>query len=144
MQPQNIQLVQESFEMVRPIADTAAALFYARLFELDFSLRSLFKHDMRQQGAMLMSTIGLAVNGLGKPESIVAAVRSLGQRHAGYGVRPEQYLTVGEALVWTLERGLGAAFTPEVKAAWLEAYRLLADLMLDAARQAAQPVAAVN
>jgi hemoglobin-like flavoprotein len=136
MKLEHVQLVQETFEQVRPIAETAAALFYGRLFELDPSLRHLFHGDMKQQGAKLMATLALAVNGLSQPETILPAVKHLGRKHAGYGVRDEHYATVGAALLWTLEQGLGEAFTPEVKAAWTEAYMLLAGVMQEAAAQA--------
>ncbi len=121
--------------MVAPIADTAAALFYERLFTLDPSLRPMFKSDMKQQGKKLMTTLALAVRGLDRPEQILPAVRHLGQRHVSYGVRPAHYQTVGEALLWALEQGLGDAFTAEVKAAWAAAYALLANVMQDAASQ---------
>lgn len=129
MHPEQIALVQRTFEQVRPLSDTAAALFYQRLFELDPTVRPLFKGNIKQQGVMLMSSLGLAVSGLARPESIIPAVTSLGRRHAGYGVQEHHYATVGAALLWTLEQGLGDEFTPEVRDAWAAAYALLADLM---------------
>jgi hemoglobin-like flavoprotein len=134
MNTEQIRLVQATFEQVRPIAATAADLFYRRLFELDPTLQTLFMGDMKKQGAMLMSAIGMAVKGLAHPDSIIPTVQALGQRHAGYGVRDEHYETVGTALLWTLEQGLGPAFTPEVRSAWAAAYRLLATTMQEAAR----------
>lgn len=132
MNAQQIQLVQESFAKVRPIADQAAETFYERLFEIAPSYRSMFKHDMKKQGAMLMSTLGLAVGSLDNLEAILPAVRSLGQRHAGYGVTAEHYMPVAEAFLWTLEHYLGEGFTPELKAAWVEAYMTLAGVMIEA------------
>jgi hemoglobin-like flavoprotein len=132
-----IDLVKGSFVHVEPIADTAAALFYGRLFELNPNLRSLFKRDMTEQGRMLMQMIAIAVRGLDHLDTIVPAVKSLGQRHAGYGVKAEDYTTVGSALLWTLEQGLGDAFTPEVKEAWTEVYTVLATTALAGAEQAA-------
>lgn len=85
-----------------------------------------------------MASIKLVVVGLENPERIVPAVRSLGKRHAGYGVQPEHYAVVGEALLWTLERGLGSAYTPDVEAAWINAYSLLSTLMQEAAAEANQ------
>jgi hemoglobin-like flavoprotein len=126
MNAQQKYLVQSSFEMVAPIADTAAALFYGRLFELDPSLRPMFTADLKEQGKKLMNMLTLAVRGLDKLEQLVPA---LGRRHAGYGVTPEHYNTVGTALIWTLEKGLGEAFTPEVKEAWIAVYTLLAQTM---------------
>jgi len=126
-------LVQQTFRQVMPIKEQAAQLFYDRLFTLDPSLRALFRGDMKRQGALLMSMIAAAVNGLDRLEEIAPAVQDLGRRHAGYGVRNEHYTTVAEALLWTLEQGLGAAFTPAVKEAWVACYRVLAGVMQQAA-----------
>ena len=101
-----------------PIKAAAADLFYGRLFELDPSLKPLFKGDIKEQGAKLMAMIATAVAGLDRLDSIVPAVQALGKRHAGYGVEAAHYDTVGSALLWTLEQGLGSAFTPDVKGAW--------------------------
>jgi hemoglobin-like flavoprotein len=126
-------LVQDSFRSVVPIADQAAALFYGRLFELDPSTRPLFDQtDMDKQGKMLMQMIGTAVSGLDRLEEIVPHVQALGQRHRTYGVTDEHYDTVGAALLWTLEQGLGSAFTPEVKEAWTEVYGILAKTAIEA------------
>ena len=132
MNAQQIELVQASFEMVRPIADQAAETFYQRLFEIAPGYRSLFRNNMNKQGAMLMSTLGLAVGSLNNLEAILPAVRSLGQRHAGYGVTAEHYQPVAEAFLWTLDHYLGEAFTPELKQAWVEAYTILAGAMIEA------------
>jgi len=132
MNAQQIELVQASFEMVRPIADQAAETFYQRLFEIAPDYRSLFRNNMKKQGAMLMSTLGLAVGSLNNLEAILPAVRSLGQRHAGYGVTAEHYQPVAEAFLWTLDHYLGEAFTPELKEAWVEAYTILAGAMIEA------------
>ena len=136
MNPQHKYLVQSSFEKVAPIADTAAALFYGRLFELDPSLRPMFTTDLKEQGKKLMNMLTLAVRGLDKLDQLVPAVQALGRRHAGYGVKAEHYNTVGAALIWTLEKGLGEAFTPEVKEAWIAVYTLLSQTMQDAAASA--------
>lgn len=127
------ELVQASFERVAPIADTAAELFYGKLFELDPSLKHLFKGDMKEQGRKLMNMIGLAVNGLNDLEKLVPAVEHLGRSHGAYGVNDSHYDTVATALLWPLEKGLGEYFTPEVKAAWVEVYTLLATTMKNAA-----------
>lgn len=133
MTPEQIALVRSSFTKVVPIKETAADLFYTRLFELDPSLRPLFKGDMKEQGLKLMTMIGTAVGGLDRLDSIVPAVQALGRRHAGYGVQDKHYDTVASALLWTLEQGLGAAFTPDVKSAWTSAYGVLAGTMKEAA-----------
>ena len=125
-------LVQDTFAMVAPITDQAAALFYGRLFELDPSLRPLFKADITQQGRKLMQMIGMAVNGLDNLDALVPVVEQLGARHVGYGVEESHYDTVGEALLWTLDQGLGDKFTPEVSEAWAVTYGLLAGVMKEA------------
>lgn len=136
MQTRQIDLVQQSFAQVRPIADQAAALFYGRLFELDPSLRPLFRGDLKAQGQMLMSMIAGAVSGLRDLPRLSPVLRSLGARHVGYGVQDGHYATVGSALLWTLEQGLGDAFTPDVREAWTAAYGLLAGTMQAGAHEA--------
>jgi methyl-accepting chemotaxis protein-1 (serine sensor receptor) len=131
MNPRQITLVQQSFARVAPIADTAAALFYRRLFELDPALAKLFKGDMQAQGRRLMSMIAMAVKGLDNLETLVPLVKRLGTGHTAYGVMPKDYDTVGAALLWTLEQELKSDFTPEVRAAWTEVYGLLARTMQD-------------
>jgi hemoglobin-like flavoprotein len=140
MTPQQRALVQQSFGAVAPLAAAVAAQFYGRPFELDPSLRALFRGDMGTQGRHLMSTLAVAVRGLDDLEALVPIVRSLGRRHLGYGVRDEHYAAVGEALLWTLERALGDGFTPAVRAAWDAAYELLATTMKEAAAGAAGQV----
>ena len=132
MKVDQITLVQDTFDKVRPISEEAAKLFYNRLFELAPSLKSLFKGDMKTQGRMLMQMLDYAVTGLDRLDTIILAIQNLGIRHAGYGVKDEYYETVGEALLWTLEQGLGKDFTPDVKDAWAEAYKLLSDIMKSA------------
>ena len=126
-------LVQESFDLIAPIADDAAVLFYSRLFELDPSLRRLFKSDMREQRVSLMQMLTAAVKGLNRLDRLVPVVEGLGRRHAAYGVTDAHYETVGAALLWTLEMGLGKGFTPEVREAWTAVYGLLATTMRNAA-----------
>jgi hemoglobin-like flavoprotein len=139
MTPEQKILVQQSFEQVVPIRDTAATLFYARLFELDPALKPLFKGDMTQQGRLLMTMIGTAVRGLDDLGALRSAVRALGVRHTAYGVSAKDYDTVAAALLWTLEQGLGEAFSPATRAAWIALYGMLAGTMKQAA--AAAPAA---
>ena len=129
MTPKQIDLVQQTFADIKPIAPAAAELFYSRLFMLDPSLRKMFTGDMAKQGQMLMSVIGTSVNGLRNLEALSPVVRHLGSRHVGYGVKDEHYATVGSALLWTLQIGLKEKFTPEVREAWAAAYTLLSDVM---------------
>ncbi|HUC65854.1 MAG TPA: globin family protein [Stellaceae bacterium] len=137
MTPEQKQLVRDSFAKLVPIADDAAALFYQRLFTLDPKLRALFTHDMKEQGRKLMSMIATAVAQLDKVEALVPVLRELGKRHVGYGVRDSDYDTVATALLWTLEQGLGADFTPALKAAWTTCYGVLAGEMKAGGRQPA-------
>jgi hemoglobin-like flavoprotein len=133
MTPKQIELVQTTWENVVPIADQAAAIFYNRLFELDPELKPMFRTDIKEQGKKLMQMITLAVRGLNDLSKLVPAVEDLGRRHIGYGVRKKDYETVGSALLWTLEKGLGETFTPEVKEAWATVYGVLAATMQKAA-----------
>ena len=129
MTPLQVELVQTSFQKVVPIAATAADLFYDRLFEIAPETRAMFPKDLTEQKGKLMSMLGTAVTNLHKLDTILSAVKDLGQRHKGYGVTAAHYAPVGAALLWTLEKGLGSDFTPEVKAAWTETYTALAEVM---------------
>ena len=135
MTEEQIALVQKSFGQITPIAETVASLFYGRLFEIDASLRPLFKGDVKVQGRKFMDTIGAVVNSLGRLEDVLPAVEDLGRRHVGYGVEEEHYSSVGDALLWALEQSFGEdeEFTPEVGEAWAAAYGVLADTMKAAA-----------
>jgi hemoglobin-like flavoprotein len=140
MNPHQKTLVQESWKQVEPIADVAATLFYGRLFELDPDLRPLFSSsDLGEQKRKLMQMLGVAVRGLDRPEQLVTALEALGRRHVGYHVRDAHYATVGEALLWTLEQGLGAAFTAEAREAWMLTYGLVSSGMRSAAHGLAAP-----
>lgn len=141
MTPEQQRLVRESWERIAPAAAGAAALFYDRLFTIDPSLRSLFgTTDMSAQGSKLMDVITVAVHSLGRLEKVVPALRVLGRRHAAeYGVIDADYDTVGAALLWTLERGLGALFTEEVRGAWATAYSTLAGVMRAAGAEVSVP-----
>jgi hemoglobin-like flavoprotein len=134
MTPTEIELIRASWAAVEPIADTAAGLFYGRLFELDPAIERLFRRsDMAGQRKILMQTLTVVVKSLDKLDQIVPAVQALGRRHAGYGVRESHYATVGAALLWTLEQGLGDGFTADVRSAWTTAYGTLATVMIGAA-----------
>lgn len=133
MNPEKIALVRSSWQQVLPIQDTAAQLFYGQLFELDPSVRSLFKGDMTEQGRKLMAMINTVVNSLDALGPILGTIEALGRRHVAYGVTETHYDTVGNALIWTLGQGLGQQFTPAVEDAWAEAYDTLASAMKRAA-----------
>ena len=136
MTPAQKSLVQDSFVDIATIADDAAVLFYQRLFELDPALRPMFRGDMAEQRKKLMQMLTAAVKGLDRLDQLVPVVQELGRRHAAYGVMDAHYDTVGAALLWTLEKGLGDAFTPETREAWATVYGLLATTMQQAAREA--------
>jgi hemoglobin-like flavoprotein len=130
-------LVRKTFAQVAPIADVVAELFYGRLLELDPTLKPMFRIDMKQQGRKLMQIFAIAVNGLDRLEELLPALRDLGRKHSEYGVTDEHYDTGAAALLWTLEKGLGDAFTPEVKAAWVSVYTALTDAMKSGAMEMA-------
>jgi hemoglobin-like flavoprotein len=136
MTGEEITLVQTTFSKVLHISDTAADLFYNRLFELDPSTRPLFPADITEQKKKLMNTLKTVVFSLRQLDTIVPAIRDLGQRHARYKVEDRHYETVGAALLWALEQGLGKDWTSEVKSAWISAYTLVAQTMKDAAAAA--------
>lgn len=129
-------LVQDTFATVAPIADDVAALFYRRLFELDPSLQQMFRGNMAEQRKKLMQMLTAAVRGLDHLDQLVPAVQGLGRRHANYGVNDAHYATVGAALLWTLQKALGTAFTPEARDSWATVYAVLATTMKKAAREA--------
>ena len=136
MTREELYLVQASWAQVQPISTQAAEMFYRRLFDVSPELKALFKGDMRSQGQRLMNMIDTAVRGLERWDQLVPALQALGRRHAGYGVKDADYDAVAAALIWTLERGLGEAFTEEVRAAWIGTYTALADTMKRAAVEA--------
>ena len=133
--------MRRSFALVAPIADTAAALFYERLFELAPALRPLFISDLRSQGTRLMQMIGAAVRLLDRPDALLPVLAQLGARHAGYGVQPADYRVVGVALLDTLGKGLGDAFDAPTREAWAAMYALVSTTMIEAASRETVAVA---
>jgi hemoglobin-like flavoprotein len=142
MTPRQIELVQTSFAKVLPISEQAAEIFYARLFELAPGVRALFKGDMVEQGRKLMSMLRSVVGTLNKLDVLVPVAERLAERHVGYGAQPAHYAVVGQALIDTLDKGLGADFTPETRAAWETAYGTLSAVMIAAAAKLSSPSAA--
>lgn len=130
MTPSQVDLVQATFSKVAPISETAATMFYGRLFEIAPHVRPLFKGDMKEQGRKLMGTLAFVVNGLSNLDIVVPAAKSLATKHVGYGVTADHYKPVGEALIWTLEQALADEFTAETKAAWVAAYTTLSQVMI--------------
>jgi nitric oxide dioxygenase len=131
--PDQIAAIQQSFAKVVPISEQAAIMFYGRLFEIAPAVKPLFRGDMTEQGRKLMATLSAVVTGLANLESLLPAASALAKRHAGYGVKVAHYQPVGAALLWTLERGLGEEWTPQLAAAWTEAYAILANFMISEA-----------
>jgi nitric oxide dioxygenase len=138
MTPDQVKLVQQSFAKVAPISEQAAVLFYDRLFEVAPSVQAMFPPDMTEQRKKLMATLAVVVNGLGNLESALPAASALAKRHVGYGAKPEHYPVVGGALLWTLEKGLGEGWTPEVADAWTRAYATLSGFMISEAYGSSQ------
>ena len=133
MTPDQVKLVQQSFAKVAPISETAAVLFYDRLFEIAPQVKAMFPADMTEQRKKLMAMLTAVVSGLANLESILPAARALAKRHVAYGAKAEHYPVVGSALLWTLEKGLGEAWTPELAAAWTSAYGTLSGYMISEA-----------
>jgi hemoglobin-like flavoprotein len=128
--PEQVQAIQESFAKVAPISEQAAALFYARLFDIAPEVKPLFRGDITEQGRKLIATLAVVVNGLSNLNSVLPAASALAKRHVDYGVKASDYEPVGTALLWTLERSLGEQWTPELAAAWSAAYSLLSEFMI--------------
>src|SRR5262245_44300872 len=133
MHASQIKLVQSTFDQVLPISDIVVQSFYDRLFHLDPSLRRIFNGDLRMQGRKLIDAMSIIIGNLNRPDRIVPGIRALGRRHAAYGVESRHYATFAEALMWTLDHGLGDALTPDARRAWTDAYELLATTMQEAA-----------
>jgi nitric oxide dioxygenase len=133
MDSHQIALVQQSFEKAAALGEKVAEIFYAELFAIDPSLRSMFKDDMHEQRQKLLAALALVTRSLHTPEKILGPVKKLAVKHVDYGVRPEHYTYVGNALLRTLKKGLGREFTPELSDAWVEAFRMLAKVMKEAA-----------
>jgi hemoglobin-like flavoprotein len=134
MTPEQQALVRESWRQFRPMAGASGFRFYEQLFALDPALERLFAAtDIEQQEGKLLAMLGEIVRALDHPIELVPELAGLGRRHVEYGVSDGDYQSVGSALLWTLEQGLGEAFTPEVRAAWTEAYLLVSTIMRRAA-----------
>jgi len=141
MSPEQRALVRESWRWFEPSLRGAGAGFYQRLFALDPVLERLFADsDMVAQEQKLMAMFAEIVRVLDQEDELVAEVAELGRRHVQYGVKDGDYESVGAALLWTLEQGLGDAFTPDVRSAWTEAYLLVATVMRRAAARTSRPV----
>jgi hemoglobin-like flavoprotein len=133
MTPTQIDLIQASFAKVAPHAETAASMFYGRLFEIAPAVKPLFKGDMKEQGRKLMGTLAVVVGSLNNLEAIVPVAKALALKHVGYGVKAGDYQPVGAALIWTLKEALGESFGDDTRDAWIAAYTILSKVMIDEA-----------
>ena len=133
MTPEQVTVIQQSFSKVAPISEAAAVMFYDRLFEVAPSVRAMFPQDMTEQRKKLMGMLAAVVGGLSNLQSILPAASALARRHVAYGARAEHYPVVGATLLWTMEKGVGEAWTPELATAWSEAYGVLSSYMVSEA-----------
>jgi hemoglobin-like flavoprotein len=133
---QDIEAVQRTFEMIVPIADTFAFMFYDRFFAEEPEARPLFQSDMSTQRIKVMDMLALAVRSMEEPEAMIQELRGLGLRHVTYRVEPEHYITMNEAIVWALAESLGDQFTSSMRRAWEKTLARLAEVMLAAADSA--------
>ena len=129
MNREQVQLVRDSLVHVRPMADVIAESFYAHMFEIAPHLKKLFMGNMKRQGAMLMTSLELAVSGMDDMESILPSVQALGERHITYGVKKDYYPYAKESFLWALEKHLKDEFTPTLKNAWSQAFDTLIGVM---------------
>ena len=139
MTPEQEQIIKSTFTEVLKIKDKAGLLFYDRLFTIAPETKPLFKGDIKEQSRKLMDTLALAIGMLRDMPSLTITLESLARRHVKYGVKDEHYDTVGAALLWTLEQGLGPAFTPKAREAWTALYGAVAKIMMDAVKPGATP-----
>jgi hemoglobin-like flavoprotein len=132
LNPEQIVIVQETYLTFAANAQRTGKLFYDRLFEIDPTLRPLFKGDIDAQSIKLMQMVGTAVNALRKPSLLTNAVGELGKRHVNYGVKAEHYATVCEALIFAIKSQLKDGFTTDVESAWRAVYGELARISIEA------------
>ncbi|WP_439572418.1 globin domain-containing protein [Phreatobacter sp.] len=142
MTPQQIATVRRQFGLIAHNKDGFSAAFYDNLFDAHPTLRPLFPGDMRPQRVKLVQALAHVILSLDNLAAVIDDVRALGMRHAGYGVTPDHYNAVGEALLKTLSETLGDSFDHASESAWALAYGTLADAMIEAADDAALRTAA--
>ena len=134
--PEQVRLVQASFTPLLPMAEAIGEMLYSRIFELAPEARDLFEDDIRPQVKRLMAAVKVAIDGLSRVDEVAPFLVRLGAQHARYDVRPEHFTVGGEALLWTLEQGLGDSFTAELRDAWAAAWDVVAGAMVRGLRQA--------
>lgn len=136
MTPEQIALVQSSFDRLGPLRPAMAARFYEELFRRHPDLRALFTTDMAEQEVKFAEKLALIVKAMPRLAELLSHTQTLGARHVGYGVRAADYPSVGEALLAALAAVLGDAFDAATSEAWTLAYNLVAETMLDGAAAA--------
>jgi nitric oxide dioxygenase len=136
MTTNQIQLVQQSWEKVKPMVQSAGELFYHKLFERAPQIRHLFKEDVSEQAGRLGYMLTYVVSRLDKLDTIIDDVQKLAIRHNKYGAEPAHYVIVGECLLETLEEGLGLHWNWQLKEAWEKAYEIISDAMIQAQHEA--------
>lgn len=144
MTPEQKQIVKDTWAQVLPIQETAASLFYGRLFDQYPEVKPMFKGDMQQQGEKLMKMLDQAVGSLDTLDALVVPLKQAGKAHKGYGVKAEDYDKVGASLLWTLQQGLGDTYTPAVEDAWSSTYSTLSSVMIDGAEYSQKTVASTQ
>ncbi len=123
-------LIHDSFAEIAPESDLIAAIFYDRLFEIAPQMRPYFRDDMTEQRVKFMATLSMLLNSLSNLDIVLPAAGKLARRHVNYGVMPEHYPIVGQALLWTIQRTLGLKWTSDIAGAWTEAYGMLSGHMI--------------
>jgi hemoglobin-like flavoprotein len=129
MTPDQRRLLRNSFDLLRDQTGPFALLFYGKLFELDPGARRLFHNDLVAQGNKVMDMLTSVVESLENTPAIRSELLELGKRHSEYGVRPEQYGTVGAAMLWALTQALGPDFDGPTREAWRVALQSICDMM---------------
>jgi hemoglobin-like flavoprotein len=135
MTTRQIELIRSTWQMVAGDPVAVGTLFYDRLFFIAPPLRAMFRAPIAEQSRKLLSMIGYVISKLDSLEHIIDEIGKLAKRHAGYGVQEEHYTLVGDALLWTLEKGLGHHWNEEVKTAWVTCYGILSGAMISASKE---------
>jgi hemoglobin-like flavoprotein len=134
MTPEQVDLIRKSFDALWPVRRTLADVFYSRFFELAPDARALFPQDIARQQLKFMDMIAAIVGALDKREMFQSIISYSGRQHAQFGVKRAHFVAFGDALIWGLEQQFGAAFTPELKQAWITLYDAVQREMIRAAR----------
>jgi hemoglobin-like flavoprotein len=135
MTPEQKWMVRRSFPAIATLSRAISMLFYGRLFQVDPSLRPMFKQDIEVQGRKLMDMLSALMSHIDSIEDMIPLLKALGQRHVGYGVRPEHYPLVANSLIWAIAMALDEEFDPELRNAWKTLIELVAGVMKEGAAE---------